>query len=85
MFYLFLPNFSQILDGYFSWQVQYLVKLDDNIYYSVYYIYCFICNKYHSWEIFFVAGAMTLVAPHIINNVLYMQRTNHDIHFSWQA
>ena len=27
-FHLFSPNFSHILDGYFSWQVQYLVSVD---------------------------------------------------------
>ena len=27
-FHLFSQNFSHILDGYFSWQVQYLVSLD---------------------------------------------------------
>ena len=27
-FHLFSPNFFHILDGYFSWQVQYLVSLD---------------------------------------------------------
>ena len=29
-FHLFSPNFSQILDGDFSWQAQYLVRLDNN-------------------------------------------------------
>ena len=27
-FHLFSPNFSEILDGHFSWQAQYLVSLD---------------------------------------------------------
>ena len=29
-FRLFSPNFSHILDGYFAWQVQYLVSLDND-------------------------------------------------------
>ena len=29
-FHLFSPNFSHILDGYFAWQVQYLVSLDND-------------------------------------------------------
>ena len=28
-FHLFSPNFSQILEGHFSWQAQYLVRLED--------------------------------------------------------
>ena len=27
--HLFSPNFSQILEGHFSWQAQYLVRLED--------------------------------------------------------
>ena len=29
-FHLFSPNFSHISDGYFAWQVQYLVSLDND-------------------------------------------------------
>ena len=28
-FHLFSPNFSQILEGHFSWQAEYLVRLED--------------------------------------------------------
>ena len=28
---------------------------------------------------------MTLVAPRIVNNVSFVSRINHEIHFSWQA
>ena len=28
---------------------------------------------------------ITLVAPHIINNVLYMTRINYESHFAWRA
>ena len=28
---------------------------------------------------------MTLVAPHIVNDVSYVMRINHEIHFAWQA
>ena len=28
---------------------------------------------------------MTLVAPRIVNSVSCVTRTNHEIHFSWQA
>ena len=28
---------------------------------------------------------MTHVAPHIVNNVSFVRRINHEIHFSWQA
>ena len=28
---------------------------------------------------------MTLVAPRIVNDVSYVMRINHEIHFSWQA
>ena len=28
---------------------------------------------------------MTLVAPRIVNNVAFVSRINHEIHFSWQA
>ena len=28
---------------------------------------------------------MTHVAPRIVNNVSFVSRSNHEIHFSWQA
>ena len=28
---------------------------------------------------------MTLVAPRILNDVSYVRRINHEIHFAWQA
>ena len=28
---------------------------------------------------------MTLVAPRIVNDVSYVTRINHEIHFAWQA
>ena len=28
---------------------------------------------------------MTLVAPRIVNDVSYVMRINHEIHFAWQA
>ena len=28
---------------------------------------------------------MTLVAPRIVNDVSYLMRANHEIHFAWQA
>ena len=28
---------------------------------------------------------MTLVAPRIVNDVSYLVRINHEIHFAWQA
>ena len=28
---------------------------------------------------------MTLVAPRIVNNVSFVSRINHEIHFSWQV
>ena len=28
---------------------------------------------------------MTLVAPRIVNDVSYVMRVNHEIHFAWQA
>ena len=28
---------------------------------------------------------MTLATPHIVNNVSFVTRINHEIHFSWQA
>ena len=28
---------------------------------------------------------MTLVAPRILNDVLYVRRINDEIHFAWQA
>ena len=28
---------------------------------------------------------MTHVAPRIVNNVSFVSRINHEIHFSWQA
>ena len=28
---------------------------------------------------------MTLVAPRIVNDVSYVRRINHEIHFAWQA
>ena len=28
---------------------------------------------------------MTLVAPRIVNSVSCVTRTNHEVHFSWQA
>ena len=28
---------------------------------------------------------MTLVAPRIVNDVSYLMRINHEIHFAWQA
>ena len=30
-------------------------------------------------------GYMTHVAPRIVNNVSFVSRINHEIHFSWQA
>ena len=28
---------------------------------------------------------MTLLAPRIVNDVSYVMRINHEIHFAWQA
>ena len=28
---------------------------------------------------------MTLVAPRIVNDVSYLMRINHELHFAWQA
>ena len=28
---------------------------------------------------------MTLVAPRILNDVSYVRRINHEIHFAWEA
>ena len=54
-FHPFSANFSEILDGHFSWQA-------------------------HWW-----VWTMTHVAPRIVNNVSFVSRINHEIHFSWQA
>ena len=28
---------------------------------------------------------MTLLAPRIVNDVSYVKRINHEVHFAWQA
>ena len=57
-FHLFSANFFEILDGHFSWQAQYLVRLDDDTCCSAHCKTRFICDKDQSCESFFVAGAV---------------------------
>ena len=38
-----------------------------------------------SWRVTLVAPRIVTVAPPIVNDVLYVRRINHEIHFSWQA
>ena len=73
---------------HFAWQAQYLVKLEDDSCCSAHCKWRFICDADQSWDSFCVAGAvwrMTLVAPRIVNDLSYVMRINHEIHFAWQA
>ena len=57
-FHLFSPNFSQILEGHFSWQAQYLVRLEDVASRSAHCKKRFMCEENSAWDSFFVAGAV---------------------------
>ena len=76
---------------HFAWQAQYLVKLEDDSCCSAHCKWRFICEHGQSWDSFCVAGAVfgevggRLVAPRIVNDVSYVMRINHEIHFAWQA
>ena len=76
---------------HFAWQAQYLVKLEDDSCCSAHCKWPFICDADQSWDSFCVAGAVFgevggwLVAPRIVNDVSYVMRINHEIHFAWQA
>ena len=39
------------------------------------------CGRRSIWCVW----TMTHVAPRIVNNVSFVRRTNHEIHFLWQA
>ena len=79
-------------DSPFAWQAQYLVRLEGDSCCSAHCKWRFICDADQSWDSFCVAGAifgevggLMLVAPRIVNDVSYVMRINHEIHFAWQA
>ena len=57
-FHLFSTPFSHILDCHFSWQAQYLVRLDTDTCCSTPCKERFMCDKDQSRESFFVTGAV---------------------------
>ena len=57
-FQLFSANFCQMLDGHFAWQAQYLVTLEGDICFCVYWQWRFICDEDQACESFCVAGAV---------------------------
>ena len=76
---------------HFAWQAQYLVKLEDDSCCSAHCKWRFICDADQSWDSFCVAGAVFgevggwLLLLRIVNDVSYVMRINHEIHFAWQA
>ena len=62
---------------HFSWQAQYLVRLEDDTSCSAH------CKFHFAWQAHYLVK--TLVAPRIVNDVSYVMRINHEIHFAWQA
>ena len=77
---------------HFAWQAQYLVKVEGDSCCSAHSKWRFICEADQSWDSFGVAGALfgefrrlTLLAMRILNDVSYVTRINHEIHFAWQA
>ena len=69
---------------HFAWQVQYLVSWKGDFTGSAHCKWHFICEADRSWDSFCVAGAI-FGAPRIVNDVSYVRRINHEIHFAWQA
>ena len=84
-----LQGFSaQILTFKISWQAQYLVRLEGDLTGSAHWKWRFICDADHWWHWFCAAGAViwwgwgvTLLAPHIGNEVSYVTQIIPDIHF----
>ena len=57
-FHLFLEIFFDILQCHFSWQAQYLARLDSDTCCSAHWKWRFICEDDKAVESFFVAGAV---------------------------
>ena len=78
-------------ENLFSWQAQYLVKLEDDSCCSAHCIGRFICDADQSWDSFFVAGAVFgevggwLLMLRAFYWTFHLWRCNDEIHFSWQA
>ena len=74
-----------------SWQAQYLVRFEVDFACSAHSKWCFICDADQSWFILrgrrsiWWGSRLTLLAPRILNDVSYVRRINHEIHFAWQA
>ena len=77
---------------HFAWQAQYLVRFEVDFDCSAHWKWRFICDADQSWDSFCVAGAVFgeiggiyPVAPRIVNDVSYVTRINHEMHFAWQG
>ena len=44
-----------------------------------------ILNLKISWQAQYLLQRLTLLAPRILNDVSYVTRINHEMHFAWQA
>ena len=75
-----------------SWQAHYLVRLQGDFTCSTHWKWRFIRDADQWWHWFCVAGAVfgdvggrLLLAPRSGNDVSYVARISHQIHFAWQA
>ena len=76
----------------FAWQAQYLVRFEVDFACSAHSKWRFICDADPRIR-FILRGRrsiwwrwrVTLVAPRILNDVSYVRRINHEMHFAWQA
>ena len=80
---------NAILNLKISWQAQYLVRLEGDFACSAHWKWRFICDADQSWDrgrrSIWWGSRLTLLAPRILNDVSYVTRINHEIHFAWQA
>ena len=76
---------------HFAWQAQYLVRFEVDFACSAHSKWRFIWDADQSWDAFCVAGAVfgeiggIDPVERIVNDVSYVTRINHEIHFAWQA
>ena len=77
---------------HFAWQAQYLLRLEVDFACSAHWKWRFIWGADQSWDSILRGrrsicwgSRLTLLAPRILNDVSYVTRINHEMHFAWQA
>ena len=83
---------AESLNLQISWQAQYLVRLEVDIACSAHWKWSFIWDAGSNMR-FILRGRrsicwgwrLTLLAPRILNDVSYVTRINHEMHFAWHA